>query len=203
MNQSTGKDPGLWDLAVLSLLYERPMHPYEMQRVLRARHKDEVLGLKKGSLYHAIGRLERRRSIEARETEREGKRPERTVYAITETGKEELFGRLRSHISIPKQEPTDFMASVSFLVYMQPDDAATQLAARAERLRTEVETLGQTIAAVTPHAGRVNVLELEYTRAMQAAELEWVEAILDDLRSGQLNWDIEAILQALRERAKS
>jgi DNA-binding PadR family transcriptional regulator len=47
----------LWDVAVLACLRERPMHPYEIQRVLRTRRKDDVLVLKRGSLYEAIARL--------------------------------------------------------------------------------------------------------------------------------------------------
>ena len=44
----------LWSLAVLAMLRERSMHPYEMQRVMHQRHTDELLSLKRGSLYHAI-----------------------------------------------------------------------------------------------------------------------------------------------------
>ena len=61
---------GLWELAVLSLLRERPMHPYEILRTLKSRHKDDVLVLKRGSLYHAIRRLEVDGLIEALETSR-------------------------------------------------------------------------------------------------------------------------------------
>ena len=50
---------GIWEIAVLGTLRDAPMHPYQMQRLLRHRHKDEILALKRGSLYHAIGRLER------------------------------------------------------------------------------------------------------------------------------------------------
>ena len=57
MRRAENSNQGLWELAVLCCLKEDPMHPYEIQRVLKERKKDEVLALKKGSLYHAIGRL--------------------------------------------------------------------------------------------------------------------------------------------------
>ena len=60
---------GIWEIAVLALLREAPMHPYQMQRLLRHRHKDEILALKRGSLYHAIGRLARGGLITAKSTE--------------------------------------------------------------------------------------------------------------------------------------
>src|SRR5690242_14900046 len=74
------KHRNLWALTVLCLLRERPMHPYEMQRLIRERHKDEFLDLKRGSLYHAMERLQAAGLVEPMETFREGRRPERTVY---------------------------------------------------------------------------------------------------------------------------
>src|SRR5213082_2812156 len=82
--------PTLWELAVLSLLRERPMHPYEILRLLKERHKDDVLVLKRGSLYNAIRRLEGAQFIEALETTRNGRRPERTTYRLTEAGERGL-----------------------------------------------------------------------------------------------------------------
>ena len=80
------------------------MHPYEMQRLLRERHKDELLVLKPGSLYHAISRLLRSQLIEAGETTRNGRRPERTTYRITPEGDAELIRWLRQMIAVPHDQ---------------------------------------------------------------------------------------------------
>ena len=74
-------------LAVLVLLYERPMHPYEMSTTLRERRKEDSIKLNYGSLYSVVASLQKPGLIEARETLREGNRPERTIYAISEPGK--------------------------------------------------------------------------------------------------------------------
>src|SRR5438552_2521429 len=129
---------GLWELAVLSLLRERPMHPYEILRLLKARHKDEVLVLKRGSLYHAIRRLEDPKLIEAVDTTREGRRPERTTYRITPAGERALVGWLRDMIAAPQRERSAFMGAVSFLVHLPPEDAAAALQCRVERLQEEI-----------------------------------------------------------------
>ncbi len=185
---------GLWDLAVLCSLYERPMHPYDIQTQLTLRHKAELLALKKGSLYHAIQRLAGSGSIVAKEVSRQGNRPERTVYEITEAGKAEMFGTLRQLIARPRPEPSEFMASVSFLVYLSVDDAKIQLRKRLEALDREVATLTQTYIDATPYAGRVNLLELDYASSMRRAEAEWIRATLNEIEDGQLTWDIEEIL---------
>src|ERR1700682_2624826 len=91
----------LWSLAVLGLLRERAMHPYEMQRQMHLRHTDELLALKRGSLYHAINQLQRDGFIEPVETSRAGRWPERTVYRITPDGDDELVNWLRDLLSTP------------------------------------------------------------------------------------------------------
>src|SRR3954467_5014715 len=104
---------GLWELAVLSFLRERPMHPYEIQRLLKERRKDDVLVLKRGSLYHAIRRLEESRLISAGESPRARRRPERTTYHITRDGERELVRWLRALVERPRNERSDFMGSLS------------------------------------------------------------------------------------------
>src|SRR5579862_1166465 len=124
---------GLWELAVLALLREAPMHPYQMQKLLRTRHKDELLALKRGSLYHAINRLERAQLIEIVHTAREGKRPERTTYSITPTGKKELTCRLQRMIDTPRTESSDLMAALSFLPFLTVADALKRLEERTRK----------------------------------------------------------------------
>ena len=73
-------------LAVLTLLYEKPMHPYEMSTTLRHRSKEESIKLNYGSLYAVVESLRKKGLVEAGETRREGNRPERTIYALTPEG---------------------------------------------------------------------------------------------------------------------
>src|SRR6516162_2769493 len=91
----------LWSLTVLAVLRLRPMHPYEIQSVIKLTHKDDFLNLKTGSLYNSIARLLEAALIEVVETEREGKRPERTVYQITSQGRRELDQWLRGLLEVP------------------------------------------------------------------------------------------------------
>src|SRR5450432_1850226 len=94
-----------WELAVLAFLREGPMHPYEIQRLLKERHKDELLDLKRGSLYHAINRLLKLGLIQPVGTERDGLRPERTTYRATAAGRATLLRWVRAILSLPPQGP--------------------------------------------------------------------------------------------------
>ena len=78
-------------LAVMALLYERPMHAYEMVTLMRERGKHESVRLRYSSLYSVVEALVRDGLISPRETVREGRRPERTVYELTGEGSVEFL----------------------------------------------------------------------------------------------------------------
>lgn len=185
----------LWSLTVLSFLRERPMHPYEMQRLLRERHKDDVLDLKRGSLYHAIARLEKGGLIESVETSREGKRPERTTYRLTETGVDELLEWLHDLLSRPTRDPNDFVAAVSHLPHLPPNEVAECLQMRAIHLEAEIAALESVTRALVPRIGKLVLLETDLVQAQRQAELEWVCRLIEDLGSGVYQWDPEELSQ--------
>src|ERR1700733_15411856 len=76
-------------LIVLWQLMDEPMHVYRMQKLLEAQGKDRVVNVRsRASLYQAIERLVRNGLVEISETGRVGGYPDRTVYAITDAGRE-------------------------------------------------------------------------------------------------------------------
>src|SRR5215203_4085386 len=121
-------------LAVMALLYERPMHPYEMVTLMRERGKHESVRLRYSSLYSVVSAMEREGLISPRETVREGKRPERTIYEITDAGREEFLTWMRELF----KEYTQFAAGLSFLPGLPPEEATALLEERVGRL--EIET---------------------------------------------------------------
>jgi DNA-binding PadR family transcriptional regulator len=135
-------------LAVLALLFERPMHPYEMAATLKQRHKEDSIKLRYGSLYTVIELLLARGFIRAKETSREGKRPERTVYMLTATGYEELLDWMRDLIRDPAKEYPQFEAGLCLLPVLPPDEAIALLNHRAARLGGQVAALQAQLAEV-------------------------------------------------------
>src|SRR5215469_13022277 len=119
------------------------MHPYEMGVILRQRHKEESIKLRYGSLYTVIDLLLRRRFIAARETERDGKRPERTVYEITATGRDELHAWMADLVAEPIKEYPQFEAALCLLPILPPDEALALLRRRLERITHSVDSLAQ------------------------------------------------------------
>jgi DNA-binding PadR family transcriptional regulator len=186
-------DLGIWEIAVLSLLREEPMHPYQMQRLLRRRHKDEILALKRGSLYHAIARLLKAELIAIEATGRNGRRPERTTYRLTEPGQEALVASLRAMISVPRRESSEFMAAMSFLFHLPADEAADHLAERGRTLEGQIAAQSAGLAGASRHVPRIHLVESEYLLTMLEAELKWVRGLEDDLRQGRLHWNLDTV----------
>jgi DNA-binding PadR family transcriptional regulator len=174
------------------------MHPYEMQRLIRQRHKDEFLDLKKGSLYHAIERLKKAGLIEEASTGREGRRPERTTYRITETGETELQDWLRSLLAQPAYEASAFIAAMSFVAHLSPEEVIDQLEIRTNQLDCGIVALGAILKNLVPKISRIPLLEAEYMLAMRRAELDWVRSLIAELRAGTLHWNTEHLLNSAK-----
>src|SRR5262245_21415408 len=87
-------------------------------------------------------------------------------------------------------EYPDFIAAVSLLFGLEPDDARRQLELRAEWLEAELAGTESELTG-TPGLPRLFLLEEEYRRAVLRAELEWLRGVIDDLRAGRLTWSEE------------
>jgi DNA-binding PadR family transcriptional regulator len=178
-------------LIVLGLLIESPMHVYRMQKLIEQRGKDRVVNVRaRASLYQTIDRLVRLGLVEVQETVRGETRPDRTVYAITDAGRETAEGWLREMLNTTSGEFPDFIAAVSVMMLLPPDDTRAQLELRAERLEAELADIESEMRSV-PDLPRLFLLEEEYRRAVVEAELAWVRGVIADLREGRLTWSLE------------
>jgi DNA-binding PadR family transcriptional regulator len=175
-------------LAVLACLQERPMHPYEMATTMRSRGKHESIKLNYGSLYTVVQSLERAGLIAAQETEREGRRPERTVYALLDPGRVELIDWLSEMLSTPAKEFTQFEAGLSLLPCLPPEDVLGLLDDRVQGLQLVLVAE----RSVREHASEQGVpglfaVELEYRIAMREAELAYTQSLAGQIRAGSLD----------------
>ncbi|HEX4214866.1 MAG TPA: PadR family transcriptional regulator [Candidatus Dormibacteraeota bacterium] len=187
-------DPGIsaqtpLGLAILGLLAEHPMHPYEIKQTIRNRRLDEHVKVKGGSLYHTVDRLVRAGLVEPLETERQGRRPERTVYRITEAGKDHLSEWIDGSLSRVQHEYPRFGAALAFMHNRGPETAATMLWQRAVWLEGDIAAHERVRAHLAQgEIPRAYLVEDEYSLMMRRAELAWLRSLIDDIRSGALTW---------------
>ncbi|WET79768.1 PadR family transcriptional regulator [Amycolatopsis sp. QT-25] len=173
-------------LAILSTLNERPMHPYEMASTLKSRGKDRDMGIKWGSFYTVVGNLRKHGFIEAVESGREGARPERTVYRITDAGHDELLDWLRELLGELAPEEPKFVAGLSVLGWLGPDEVVALFRTRLAALDEDIASTRAELARLVAEIPRLVLLELEYHLAIRVAEAEWVRSILGELTSGSM-----------------
>ncbi|HVX45482.1 MAG TPA: PadR family transcriptional regulator [Mycobacteriales bacterium] len=189
-------------LAVLTALYEAPMHPYQLHQILIERGKDLIAEVKPGSIYHAVQRLEKYGLAEELETSRDGRRPERTTYRITDAGRTACLEWIEGMIARPKAEYPQFLAGIASMAALGPDVAERSLRERAEALENEIARHRADLEQNGSFLPRVVLVETEYLIAVRTAELTWARGIIADLRSGALHWD-EAMLRRILDQRES
>ena len=177
-------------LTVLALLHYQPLHPYGIQRLIKQWGKDQVVNVEqRTSLYRTIERLLAAGLIAVRETGRDPRYPERTVYALTDAGRRTARRWLEEMLAEPRQEYPEFPAALSHVPMLEPAELAEVLDQRARRLTEMLAALDANAAAEAAHGlPRIAMLETEYQRAVLAAEARWVTETVTQLRSGLLTW---------------
>jgi DNA-binding PadR family transcriptional regulator len=155
---------------------------------MRERGKHESVRLRYSSLYSVVGTLEREGLIAARETMREGRRPERTIYEITGAGREEFLTWLRELLREPVKEYTQFAAGLSFLPGLPPEEAAELLEERVRRLEKETTEMRSRLDAAMEKYDlpRFFLVESEHELMLRESELGWVRKIVDEIEAGAL-----------------
>ena len=183
-------------LTVLALLHYQPLHPYGIQRLIKQWGKDQVVNVEqRTSLYRTIERLLAAGLIAVRETERDPRYPERTVYEITGAGRQTARRWLEEMLAEPRQEYPEFPAALSHVLMLEPAELADVLDRRAQRLSSTLAAFEANAAAEAEQGlPRIATLEAEYQRAVLEAEASWVQSVIADLRSGKLTWSREELL---------
>ena len=176
-------------MAVLSMLSEEPMHPYRMQQLIKERHKDDVVNVtQRNSIYQTIDRLLRDDLIVVESMARAANRPERTTYRITDAGRAILREWLDGMLSTPAREYPEFPAALSFLPNLSTSEAIEALTTRVSRLEERLAALDEGLTQGSTFLLRIFLVESEYQRKVVAAELDYVRALVDDLRAERITW---------------
>ena len=128
---------------VLALLREGDMHPYEMMRLMRFRRDDRLVPIQNGTFYHTVGRLERAGLLAEIGVDRDGNRPERTTYTLTDAGRDVVGEWVRREL--PRiDRTTEFRVALA----ERGIDATVTAADEVTSAGTTPETVGRVIGAI-------------------------------------------------------
>jgi DNA-binding PadR family transcriptional regulator len=173
-------------LAVMTTLWQKPMHPYEIAQTLRSQGKDASTKTNYGSLYTVVQNLEKHGFVEVTGVERQGNRPERTVYGLTDAGREEMAEWLSDLIAIPAKEYPIFESALSLMAALPPDEVARLLEMRLASLEVQVASGRGALEKLYETLPRLFLVEVEYQLHMVEAQAQWVRGFLDEIREGSL-----------------
>ncbi|MFE3743725.1 PadR family transcriptional regulator [Streptomyces sp. NPDC059134] len=184
-------------LAVMALLSERPMHPYEIAQTLRQRGKQHSVKINFGSLYTVVQNLEKHGFVEVADVQRQGNRPERTLYGLTPAGHQEMLEWLADLVAVPAREFPLFETALSLIGVLSPDEVVSLLEERVAALDVHAAALHGVLTKLRGQLPRLFVVETEYQLHMVEAQAQWVRGLLREVADGTLT-GVDA-WRALRE----
>ncbi|MFD8044753.1 PadR family transcriptional regulator [Streptomyces chartreusis] len=173
-------------LAVLTTLWQKPMHPYEIAQTLRQQGKDASTKINYGSLYTVVQNLGKHGFVEVTEVQKQGNRPERTVYGLTEAGREEMTEWLSDLMAVPAKEYPIFETALSLMGALPPDEVVRLLEERVKALEVQAASGRGALEKLYETLPRLFLVETEYQLHMVEAQTEWVRGFLEEIRKGTL-----------------
>ena len=183
------KVSNLLALAVLSYLTMKPMHPYELSRTLRDNGDARSIKFNHGSLYMVVQQLARAGFIAEMETSREGQRPERTIYAITDAGRREVHDWLSELIGQPEHEYPHFVAALSLVAALPPSEVVPLLRERLNALAVQrAEIQGMIDSSLSQGVPELFLVEEEYRLALLDAESAFVDRLITKITDPETGW---------------
>ena len=132
-----------YDLVLLGLILEKERSGYDIITEIRNRELDRWANLSTSTVYNRLSTLEKHDNIVGH-AERDGNRPERMVFSITEKGRDALRKEVLKHLTGFNDDPRTL--GFAFLFGAEQKELIRTLEAHERRLVKEVERLEQMIA---------------------------------------------------------
>src|SRR5947209_19731735 len=173
---------------VLGVLLKQPMHGYEVRRELESWNAEQWANITYGSIYFSLAKMAEEQLVEVVNTDARGNRPARTVYAITDSGRQE-FGLLLRELWWHYRPAIDpFRVALSFMNCLPRDELLAALRNRAGGLRSALDAFPYAIEgklrdpSAPRHLGEV----LRLAGAHIETQLTWVEEAIGKVERNQM-----------------
>lgn len=169
-----------YDLVLLGLIMERERSGYDIITEIRVRELDRWAKISTSTVYNRLTTLQKNGSIEGR-SERDGNRPERMMYSITDKGKEVLRKEVLKHLTGFNDDPRTL--GFAFLYGADNKELIRTLEAHERGLVQEIENLEKMIAeeprpTLYPEGPFLNCMSRDHI----LVELKYVRAAIGILR---------------------
>lgn len=177
---------------VLALLREGDMHPYEMIRLMRQRHDDRLAPITNGTVYHTVGRLQKLALLGELGVDRDGNRPQRTTYTLTDEGRAIVVEWVRREL--PRVDrPEQFRVALAESHNLDRSEVLELLHERRRALQGQFNfhSDGRQKAAERAVPAQY-LIEIEREAALLEADLRWLDTLIHRLEKREFAWGAEA-----------
>jgi DNA-binding PadR family transcriptional regulator len=174
-------------LVILGLLRDQPLYGYELKQIIEEQMGDWT-SIAFGSVYFALGKLSEEGLIEKVATKKEGNRPSRSIYQITQEGRAEFLRLLREVWGGLEREYFAIDIGLAFMNALPQDEIKGYLHKRLAQLGGILHYLGshEQEQMTQPDIPSSAVAIFEHSRAHLEAELSWTKEMLEKIEQGKL-----------------
>lgn len=170
-------------LLVLGVLHRGDFHPYEIKRRLEAALVECYIDVDVGTLYYAVRQLEKEGLIIAVAEERVARGGMRTIYRVTNRGRDEF--RRGLHRQFDMEGPVSQTLYGALLFLHLADQAIVEQAlrrrvARLDELIAKLGPIRKELEPVTSTGGRSLIDHLDRQRRLDRS---WLKSLLADIET--------------------
>lgn len=169
------------ELAILSLLAEKPRHGYDIEQIIEQRGMRNWTDIGFSSIYYLLNKLEKAGEIQGHLETSSGKGPSRKVYELSEAGRKDWREAVLTALSHPEPCHQPVQIGLSNLPLLPRDQAQTALTGYLKNLReTHADLAKRQISQEASLPYQVKAM-FGLSLAIIDAEIGWLESFLQEL----------------------
>ncbi|MGW8227179.1 MAG: PadR family transcriptional regulator [Anaerolineales bacterium] len=173
------------ELAILSLIAERPRHGYDIEQAIEARGMRDWTEIGFSSIYYLLNKLEKDGLIHSQLQAPQGKGPARKVFKITRHGRQAQTEGTLSILTTPQSGSVPFLLGLSNYPLLPREQVLSALKSYAIQINIRLDHLLERAGEQRPLPNFVEAM-FDYSRVLAQAELDWVENFIQEVEAGNV-----------------
>lgn len=160
---------------LLGLINQRPLNPYEIIKQLQIINVHRWYNIANSTVYATLKVLEKKEYIYG-SVEKDGNMPDKTIYSLTDKGKQEFVATLQQSILSFDYDTNIFSIAAFFIDAL--DDPQSLLSQRLKILNSYLEGIEQQITVIKDDIPSIAKANIERTKYIVEAEIAGTESLI-------------------------